>query len=482
MRLESSLTKLGFVGLFTLHLSLSQTVAQTKPPATPNPEKMDVLKQLSSSFEEVSQRSGRAVVQIFVRSYVPAEGSSNSGELLTAEDSSGSGIIMTPDGYILTNAHVVKGARSVKVLLNLRTESEAREQGDHAAHRPLVGTIVGFDHDSDLAVVKVDRKNLPYLTFGDSDDLKQGQIVLALGNPLGLDNSVSMGIVSAVSRQIKPDDPMVYIQTDAPINPGNSGGPLVDTEGHVVGINTLIFTQSGGSEGIGFAIPGNIAKSVYQQLKTQGHVHHAQLGVVAQTITPDMVEGLDLETGRGIIISDLEPNGAAAHGGLKVDDIVIGMNGRPIYTLHELEAEVFRTNPGTKMTLRVQRGEQQLNVDVVTEEQSGAELDALADLVDSEKNVVPQLGIIGIDISKPVRELMPDLRRPEGVVVAARRAGAPYSGPAIDTGDVIYAVNRNVINGVAQLRQYLGTMKTGSALVLQVEREGRLLYIPMQLN
>ena len=482
MRLGSSLTTFGFVGLFTLKLAFGQTAAQTKPPATPNPEKMDVLKQLSSSFEEVSQRSGRAVVQIFVRSYVPAEGSANNGELLTAQDSSGSGIVMTPDGYILTNAHVVKGARSVKVQLNARTEGEVHEQGDRAAHRPLVGTIVGFDHDSDLAVVKVDRKNLPYLTFGDSDELKQGQIVLALGNPLGLDNSVSMGIVSAVSRQIKPDDPMVYIQTDAPINPGNSGGPLVDTEGRVVGINTLIFTQSGGSEGIGFAIPGNIAKRVYQQLKTQGHVHHAQLGIVAQTVTPDMVEGLDLESGRGVIISDLEPNGAAAHGGLKVDDIVIGINGRPISTLHELEAEVFSTNPGTKTTLRVQREEQQLNVDVITEEQSGAELDALADLVDSEKNVVPQLGIIGIDISKPVRELMPDLRRPEGVVVAARRAGAPYSGPALDTGDVIYAVNRNVISGVAQLRQYLGTMKTGSALVLQVEREGRLLYIPMQVD
>ncbi len=453
-----------------------------KAPAAPNPEKMDVLKQLSSSFEEVSERCGRAVVQIFVRSYVAAEASSSNGELLTAEDSSGSGIIMSPDGYILTNAHVVKGAHSVKVQLNVRAEAAAREQGDRTVNRPFAGTLVGLDHDSDLAVIKIDEKNLPYLSFGDSDELKQGEIVLALGNPLGLDNSVSMGVVSAVSRQIKPEDPMVYVQTDAPINPGNSGGPLVDTDGQVVGVNTFILTQSGGSEGIGFAIPSKIAREVYQQLRTQGHVHRAQLGIVAQTVTPDMAEGLKLETDHGVIISDVEPGSAAAHAGLQVDDIVTGMSGRPITSLHQLEARVFNVSPGTKLTVRVQRESQQLELPVIAEEQSGGELDALADMVDPVKNVVPELGIVGLDITKPVRELMPDLRRPAGVVVAARRSGAPYSGPPLETGDVIYALNRQVVNGVAQLRQYLGAMKPGDAVVLLIEREGHLLYVPMQLD
>lgn len=451
-----------------------------KPPATPNPEKMDVLKQLSSSFEEVSQRSGHAVVQIFVRSYVP-EGASSNGELLTAEDSSGSGIIMSQDGYILTNAHVVKGAHSVKVQLNVRTETEARDGGDRTLNRPLTGTLVGIDHDSDLAVIRVDKKNLPYLSFGDSDELKQGQIVLALGNPLGLDNSVSMGVVSAISRQIKPDDPMVYIQTDAPINPGNSGGPLVDTDGRVIGINTLIFTQSGGSEGIGFAIPGNIARDVYQQLKTQGHVHRAQLGIVAQTVTSDMAEGLKLERDHGVIISDLEPDGAAAHGGLQVDDIITAMNGRSVTSLHQLEARVFRASPGSKITVRVERGSEQLELPVITEEQSGGQLDALADMVDPVKNVIPELGIVGLDITKPVRELMPDLRRPTGVVVAARKSGA-YSGPPLASGDVIYSLNRQVVNGVGQLKQYLQRLKTGDPAVLQIEREGHLIYVAMQLD
>ncbi|HEX4168941.1 MAG TPA: trypsin-like peptidase domain-containing protein [Bryobacteraceae bacterium] len=476
MRPKSHIAKcLILSGLF-VPVALGQT------PAKPNPEKMDVLKQLSSSFEDVSQHCGQAVVQIFVRSYVTPDNNSNSGELLTAEDSSGSGIIMSPDGYILTNAHVVKGAHSVKVQLNIRMATGAHDAADRPRGHALTGTIVGLDHDSDLAVVKVDRQNLPYLSFGDSDQLKQGQIVLALGNPLGLDNSVSMGVVSAVSRQIKPNDPMVYVQTDAPINPGNSGGPLVDTDGHVVGINTLILSQSGGSEGIGFAIPGNIARDVYQQLKAQGHVHRAQLGIVGQTVTSEMADGLKLETDHGVIISDLEPDGPAAHAGLQVDDIVTAMNDRTISSLHQMEARVFRVSPGTKLTIRVQRGSEQLDLPVVTEEQSGEELDALADLVDPVRNVVPQLGIVGLDITKSVHELMPDLRRPAGVVVAARKAGAPYSGAELSVGDVIYSVNRHVINGVSQLKQYLDSKKSGDALVLLVEREGHLLYVPMQLD
>ena len=251
---------------------------EAKAPAAPNPQKMDVLKQLSASFEEVSQRSGRAVVQIFVRSYVTGENQENSGELLTAQNSSGSGIILSPDGYILTNAHVVKGAHSVKVQLNTAMEAEARKSGDFAFNRPIAGTLVGADRETDLAVVKIDRKNLPYLNFGNSDELKQGEIVLALGNPLGLENSVSMGVVSAVSRQIKADDPMVYIQTDAPINPGNSGGPLIDTDGNVVGLNTFILTQSGGSEGIGFAIPSKIASLVLCAVKGQGPCASGTIG------------------------------------------------------------------------------------------------------------------------------------------------------------------------------------------------------------
>ncbi len=472
----------GLLGAVCLFAQQPPKQTGNKAPVAPNPQKMDVLKQLSASFEEISQHSGRAVVQIFVRSYVTSDTSESNGELLTAQNSSGSGIILSPDGFILTNAHVVKNAHTVKVQLNMRAEAEARELGDRTYTRAINGTLVGEDRESDLALIKIDKQNLPYLTFGDSDELKQGQVVLALGNPLGLDNSVSLGVVSAVARQVKPDEPMVYVQTDAPINPGNSGGPLVDAEGRVVGINTFILTQSGGSEGIGFAVPSNIARDVYRQLKTQGHVHRAQLGLVGQTITPEMAEGLGLDTGHGVVVSDLAPEGPAAHGGVQVDDIIVGLNGRRMSTVHELNANIYRLAPGTKVTLRIQRGDKQSDVGVITEEQSGGELDALADMVDPVKNVVPELGIVGLDISKSVLQLMPELRRPAGVVVAARKANAPYSGALLQTGDVIYAVNRRVVSNIAQLRQMLDGMKAGEAAVLLVEREAHLIYVPLTLD
>jgi serine protease Do len=453
-----------------------------KPPAKPNPEKMDVLRQLSGSFEEISQRSGRAVVQIFVRTYVTPEDANNDDELLAAQNSSGSGIILSPDGYILTNAHVVKNAHSVKVQLNIRTENEAADQGDRSLNQPFNGTLVGVDRESDLAVIKINSKNLPYLEFGNSDDLKQGQIVLALGNPLGLDNSVSLGVISAVARQIKADDPMVYIQTDAPINPGNSGGPLVDADGRVMGINTFILTQSGGSEGIGFAIPSNLAKEVFEQLKLQGHVHRAQLGLFGQTVTPAMAEGLTLHVNHGVVVSDVQPESAADDAGIKPDDIITAVNGRRLASVQELNATVYRLIPGTKVTLGIRRGQERLQIPVVTEEQSGEELDALADLVDPVKNVVPELGIVGLDVSKPVLELMPELRRPAGVVVVARKANTAFSGPALETGDVIYSVNRRVISNVAQLRETVSRIKTGQPAVLLVEREGHLIYLPLELD
>ena len=452
-----------------------------KAPATPNPQKMDVLRQLSSSFEEISSRSGRAVVQIFARSYVANDDSDSTGELLTAQNSSGSGIILSPDGYILTNSHVVKGAHTLRVQLNVRTAAELTERGYKGVNRSIPATIAGVDRETDLAVIKIDLKDLPYLEFGDSNALKQGQLVLALGNPLGLDNSVSLGVVSAVSRQLKPDDAMAYIQTDAPINPGNSGGPLVDSDGHVVGINTFILTQSGGSEGIGFSIPSNVAKVVYAQLKAQGHVHRARLGLITQTITPQMAEGLGLETDHGVIVSDLDPSGPAAAAGIERNDIILGIDGRRLESARQLTVNVYRDTPGKKVTLLVQRGEDKMEVPVETTEQT-QDLDSLADLVDPLKNVVPELGIVGIDINKTVLQMFPGLRRPEGVVVAARKANTPYSGPPLETGDVIYQVNHDVISNVAQLRQTLESMKSGAAAVLLVERDGHLIYVPLELD
>ncbi len=448
-----------------------------KPPA----RSTEILRTLSGTLESIASQSGRAVVQIFARGYAANEDSSNSDTLLTAQRSSGSGVLLTPDGYILTNAHVVKGARNLRVELSQYLVAEAQERHEKYAGRSIPARVIGVDRETDLAVIKIDRKDLPYLEFGDSDAVKQGEIVLALGNPLGLENSVSFGVVSSVSRQLKPDDPMSYIQTDAPINPGNSGGPLINAEGRVVGINTFILTQSGGSEGIGFAIPSAVASNIYQQVKSIGHVHRAHLGLVAQTINGQMADGLALQRERGVIVSDVTPGGPAAKAGILPDDILVALNGKPLDTARQLEVSIYKQPPGKTVTLRVLRGERQIDVEVAAEEQT-EQFDALADLMDPATNVVPQLGIVGLDLSAEVHKMLPDLRRPDGVVVAAHVSSSPYSGPGLESGDVIYSVNRRLVENVAELRKSLDGMKSGDAVVLQIEREGRLRYLALELE
>ncbi|MGA7414505.1 MAG: trypsin-like peptidase domain-containing protein [Bryobacteraceae bacterium] len=442
---------------------------------------VQALRELSAGFVEISRRCERAVVQIRGHGYTQA-GTEANGVLLTAQNTSGSGIIMSPDGYILTNAHVVKSSYSLRVhLISGAASDVAAQVDDKRVDRSLTATVVGIDSETDLAVIKVNGSNLPYLPFADSDELKQGQVVLALGNPLGLDNSVSLGVVSAVARQLKADDPLVYIQTDAPINPGNSGGPLVDIEGRVVGINTFIMTHSGGNEGVGFAVPSNTARLVYRQLKSQGRVHRSQLGIVAQTINSIIADGLDLEVDRGVIVSDTEPNGPAASAGIKPEDVIIALNGKRIVNTGQLEACIFRQLPGERVILRVRRGAEQMDVPVVTEEESEG-LQDLAISLDPMKNTVPELGIAAVDLTTEVLQLMPDLRRPAGVVVAARTADMPYSGPLLETGDVIYEVNRHVVSTLAELHSTLKSFRSGDAVVLLIERDGQLMFVPLELN
>src|ERR1700730_11650812 len=268
-----------------LHAQSNEASAsvQTKRPILDN--SLDPLHQVSASLQALSRRVSPGVVQIFSTGYKPdSEREHRNTDLLSRGLTSGSGIIIASDGWIVTNAHVVQGGRRIRVQLNHEAAlSAARNEARHAL---FDAKLVVADRDTDLALLKIEATDLPTLEFSDSSDLKQGQLVLAFGSPLGLDNSVSMGIVSSVARQPDPDSPTIYVQTDAAINPGNSGGPLVDTSGRVVGINTLILSQSGGNEGIGLAIPSNVVRSVYNQVRTEGHVHHHQIGVSARNITP----------------------------------------------------------------------------------------------------------------------------------------------------------------------------------------------------
>src|SRR5580658_2395739 len=393
----------------------AQTTDLNKPPAVS-------LGELSVSLEGLVSRVRPAVVQIFSTGYVTADesDSSNTAALLSQQRSTGSGIILSDDGFIVTSAHVVRGARRIQVRL-----SGARTRGRNATFEPEVklldAKLIGMDREMDVAVIKIERTGLPRLQLGNSDAVRQGELVMAFGTPRGLEGSVSMGIVSSTSRELHPDDFLAYIQTDATINPGNSVGPLIDAQGRVVGVNTFILSESGGSEGLGFAIPSNIVNTVYSQLRKEGHVHRGKIGIYVQTITPALAEGLGLGRDWGVLVGDVTPEGPADLAGVKVGDLVLTANGRTMRNARQLEAYIYRSPMTEKVTLQVLRGQDQLMMDVnVTD--SVDDPQRFADMVNPEDNLVPKLGILAIGIDKTLAALLPGLRHGYTVAVAAWRS------------------------------------------------------------
>ena len=241
------------------------------------------LGQMSAAFQAIAGRVNASVVHIVAVGYRPLDEDERDG-VSARRTSGGSGVIISSDGHIVTIAHVVLGSQRLQVVLSPQLEwGVKRESILKPAVRTAPAEVVGLDFETDLAVLKISEKALPALPFGDSDKLAPGQIVLAFGSPLGLEQSVTMGVVSSPARQLEPESPMIYIQTDAPINPGNSGGPLVNTDGEIVGINTMIYSQSGGSEGVGFAVPSNIAANVVRHIREKGRMARGEIGVNAQT-------------------------------------------------------------------------------------------------------------------------------------------------------------------------------------------------------
>jgi len=445
--------------------------------------KLDAVESLSSSLEALAQRVNRSVVKIVTSGYGLSEDSdSRNTSLLTRQRATGSGVILTPDGYLVTNAHVIQGARRIRVQLPV-SERAARKSNSimKPAGTVLDARIVGQDHETDIAVLKIEATELPHLALGDSRELRQGQLVMAFGSPLGLQNSASLGVVSAVARQLKADSPMIYIQTDASINPGNSGGPLVDMSGRVVGLNTMILSQSGGSEGIGFAIPSDTLRNVYNQIRKEGHVHRGQIGVSVETITPLLAAGLGLAQDWGVLVADVNPDGPADKSGLQPGDIVLSLDGKPMENARQLEVGLYRFPVGDKVNLEVLRGVDRLTMDVSVTAQDD-DPQRFADLVNPEKNLIPKLGILGVEIDKRLAPMLPDLRKQYGIVVAARAAGAEGLEVDLHPGDVIYAINNEPTATVASLTTALGQMKSGDAAVLQVERDGQLMYVAFEME
>ncbi|HUE04727.1 MAG TPA: trypsin-like peptidase domain-containing protein [Bryobacteraceae bacterium] len=445
--------------------------------------KLNAIENFSASLESLSDHVNASVVKIVTTGFgISDDSDSGNAAMLTRQRATGSGVILTPDGYIVTNAHVIQGARRIRVQLPVSARAARLSHSiTKPAGRVLDARVVGQDRETDVAVLKVDAADLPFLNLGDSRELRQGQLVMAFGSPLGLENSVSLGVVSATARQLKADSPMIYIQTDASINPGNSGGPLVDMSGRVVGLNTLILSQSGGSEGIGFAVPSDTLRNAYTQIRKEGHVHRGQIGASVETVTPLLASGLALPQDWGVLVSDVTPDGSADQCGLKAGDIVLTLDGKPMENARQLEVNLWRFPVGDKVSLEVLRGQDHLTMDVpVTALDDDPQ--RFADMVDPAKNLIPKLGILGVEIDRKLAALVPDLRKQFGIVVAARAAGAESLEVDLRPGDVIYAINTEPTSSIAALTKALDQMKSGEGVVLQIERDGQLKYVSFEME
>jgi serine protease Do len=368
----------------------------------------------------------------------------------------GSGFIIDPAGWVLTNNHVIDGADEISVVLQDGTTLPAK--------------LRGTDRKTDLALLKVETdKPLPAVAFGDSDKTKDGEWILAVGNPFGLGGTVTAGIVSARGRYIGSGPYDDYLQLDAAINRGNSGGPTFNLKGEVIGINTAIYSPNGGSVGIGFAIPSNLAKPVVAQLKAKGSVERGWLGVQLQEVTPEIRHSIGLKDQGGALVADVQPNGPAAKAGLKSGDVIVGFAGKPIAAIHELPRAVAATAPGQKAEIKVVRDGTETKLSVVIAAMPGDEVAAAT----SEQ---PRLGLSLQSLSDDARRELNLKRGETGVLVAGVEPGSEAAEKGLQPGDLIVSVNRHPVNrpkdvsdAVAKLRE------TGqkSALMLIKRQDGQ---------
>lgn len=380
------------------------------------------------------------------------------------EQSLGSGVIINSDGYILTNNHVVESASAVRISL--------------ADKRELKAKVIGTDPRTDIAVIKVDEKNLPVLPIADSSKVRVGQFALAVGNPFGLGQTVTMGIVSAVGRgNLSIVDYEDFIQTDAPINPGNSGGALVDIHGALIGINTAILSRSGGNQGIGFAVPINMARDVMDRLIKDGKVVRAWLGVVIQPVAPAIARAMGLEKPGGALIGDVTPNSPAEKGGLRRGDIVLSINGEAINETRELSLKVSMLAPGTTARLKVFRDRREVDVPVVLGEQPSEQR---AFGAGPEPGATRALeGVVVANLNPQIRQQLGLPPGVTGVVVTAVEPGSPAAEAGLRRGDVIQEVNRRAVSSVSECDR---AVRQGGrdAVVLLVNRGGNTMFVVVE--
>jgi serine protease Do len=383
------------------------------------------------------------------------------------ESSLGSGVIVDSAGYIVTNNHVVAKADEIKVLLNDKRE--------------FTGKIVGTDPKSDIAIVKINAKDLPVITWGDSDKLEIGEYVLAIGNPFGLNQTVTQGIVSAVGRaNVGIADYEDFIQTDAAINPGNSGGALVNARGQLVGINTAIFSRSGGYMGIGFAVPSNMTRAVMDSLIKTGKVVRGWLGVSIQEVTPDLAKQFGMKEARGALVNEVIPDSPAAAAGIQGGDIITAFNGKAVDSPSTLRNTVAQTLVGKSVKVDVLREKKSVTVDVKISEQP-------KDIAQAEGETTQGDGKDAALAGVEVRNLTPDIARQlglppgtMGVVIAGVEQGSAAEEAGLQEGDVIMQINRQPVRNIGDFKRLAGKLSKKDSSLFLINRQGRKLFIAIR--
>jgi len=399
--------------------------------------------------------------EFFERSMPQGPKSPKGGRQREAQ-SLGSGFIISPDGYVLTNNHVIEGADEILVRLSDRSELKAK--------------LIGTDPRTDVAVLKIDGKDLPTVKLGNSDKLKVGEWVLAIGSPFGFDHSVTKGIVSAKGRSLPNDSYVPFIQTDVAINPGNSGGPLFNMAGEVVGINSQIFTRSGGFMGLSFAIPIDVAMDVANQLKSGGKVNRGWLGVVIQEVNKDLAESFGLDKPAGALVAQVLDNGPAAKGGLQVGDVILSANGQPIVMSADLPHLIGNLKDGSKAELVVIRDgkRQTLTVTVGALPEEGQEMGAADGSVERSSN---RLGVSVVELTP---EQMKSFDLKGGVVIKEVQDG-PASLIGLQPGDVITHLNNQAITSAKNFTEVAKGLPKNRSVSMRVLRQGRASFITFKL-
>lgn len=402
--------------------------------------------------------------EFFERGMPPQQRSPRGGGQREAQ-SLGSGFIISPDGYILTNNHVIADADEILVRLADRSELKAK--------------LVGTDPRSDVALLKIDGKDLPVLKLGKSQDLKAGQWVVAIGSPFGFDHTVTQGIVSAIGRSLPNENYVPFIQTDVPINPGNSGGPLFNLNGEVVGINSQIYTRSGGFMGVSFAIPIDVAMDVSNQLKSGGKVSRGWLGVVIQEVNKDLAESFGLDKPAGALVAQIQDDGPAAKGGLQVGDVILSMNGQPIIMSADLPHLVGALKAGSKAKLEVIREGKRQNVELTVGAipEEGATLDALGNTKPGAERSSNRLGIAVAELTDEQKKTF-DLK--SGVVIKEVQDG-PAALIGLQPGDVITHLNNQAIDNTKQFTDIAKALPKNRTVSMRVLRQGRASFITFKL-